>query len=236
MSGEILKKLVIAGDSAVGKSCLVLRYVEDTFSLSHVSTIGLDFRIKMIEKDEKKIKLQVWDTAGQYVLFISNFNIHRERFRAMASTYFRVANGVIVAFDVTSEDSFDAIHVWIKQIREAAPENVKIILIGNKIDMEDARKITTEQGREMAEKLKLEEYFEASAKSGAGVQEAFSALVDYTLGIKKSKWAPDDEPSHQPQPTPVQPNEPTTTVTDVEKPIDLTQKPAPKEKQEKCAC
>lgn len=111
----------------------------------------------------------------------------QERFRSMASTYFRVANGVIVAFDVTSVESYEAVHVWVRQIRDSAPENVRIVLVGNKIDLEDQRRITKEQGQKLAEKLNLDEYLETSAKSGVGVLETFDTLIDYMMGLKKTQ-------------------------------------------------
>jgi GTPase SAR1 family protein len=156
----------------------------------------------------------------------------RERFRAMASTYFRVANGVVVAFDVTSRESFEAIHVWLRQIRDAAPQSVRIILVGNKIDMED-RKVTAEEAKELADKLQIDEYFECSAKSGQGVIEAFDALVEYTLGIRKSKWAPLDEPVEQGKP-----EVPETQPKDDEKPdvVYITKTPPPSNDAKKCNC
>ncbi|KAL0478237.1 Ras-related protein Rab [Acrasis kona] len=222
---EVLRKLVIAGDSACGKSCLVLRYVENTFSLNHVSTIGLDFRIKMLERGDKKVKLQVWDTAGQ------------ERFRAMASSYFRVAQGVIITFDVTNEESFHGINVWMRQIREHAPEGIKIILVGNKIDL-DGRVVTREMAEELAEKLKIEQYFETSAKSGENVNEAFDTLVDYTLGIIKSKHEPEEEKTQPEAPETFAPYNATPVVEPQKEEIvvNLNKKPEKTSDPKACGC
>ncbi|KAL0491735.1 Ras-related protein Rab [Acrasis kona] len=177
---EILKKLVIAGNSGCGKSCLVIRYVENTFLVDYTFTIGMDFKVKMLGRGDKNVKLQVWDTAGQ------------ERFRSMAGSYFRAAQGIIITFDVTNEDSFYSVNDWMRQIKEHAPEGIKTILVGNKVDLE-GRVVAREQAEELVEKLKIESYFETSAKSGENVNEAFDTLVDYTLGILKSKYELEEE-------------------------------------------
>ncbi|KAL0478781.1 Ras-like GTP-binding protein Rab [Acrasis kona] len=186
-TGDKLRKVVIAGDSTSGKSCLVLRYVENTFTLSHTTTVGIDFRTKMINKGEESVKLQIWDTAGQ------------ERFRAMASSYFRSAHGVIIAFDVTNEATFKGIESWHRQVKNDAPEDSIVILIGNKIDQE-GRLVSREQAEALADSLEIEEYFETSAKSGEGVEHAFTTLADYALGIKKSRFKKTRQNSISPTP------------------------------------
>ena len=110
---DYLFKLLLIGDSGVGKSCLLLRFADDTYSESYISTIGVDFKIRTIEHDGKTIKLQIWDTAGQ------------ERFRTITSSYYRGAHGIIVVYDVTDQDSFDNVKQWLQEIERYASENVK---------------------------------------------------------------------------------------------------------------
>lgn len=112
---------VVAG---VGKSCLLLRYSDDSFTSSFITTIGIDFKIKSILLDESKVKLQIWDTAGQ------------ERFRTITTAYYRGAMGILLVYDVSNEDSFTNVRNWMKQIDQNAAENVVRILIGNKADVE----------------------------------------------------------------------------------------------------
>ncbi|KAJ1619060.1 P-loop containing nucleoside triphosphate hydrolase protein [Pavlovales sp. CCMP2436] len=115
--------LVLIGDSGVGKSCLLLRFADDTWMDSYISTIGVDFKIRTIELDGKTIKLQIWDTAGQ------------ERFRTISSTYYRGAHGIIVVYDVTNGHSFGSVTEWLAEINKYARENVSKLLVGNKSDL-----------------------------------------------------------------------------------------------------
>jgi Ras-related protein Rab-8A len=120
-------KMLMIGDSGVGKTCLLLRYANDSFSPSFITTIGIDFKIKNIQVDGKKIKLQIWDTAGQ------------ERFRTITTSYFRGAQGVVLVYDVTDRKTFISIRNWMAQIQLHADANINRILIGNKCDMNDSR-------------------------------------------------------------------------------------------------
>merc|ERR1712164_51540 len=117
---DYLFKLLLIGDSGVGKSCLLLRFADDTYSESYISTIGVDFKIRTIEHDGKTIKLQIWDTAGQ------------ERFRTITSSYYRGAHGIIVVYDVTDQDSFDNVARWITEIERFAGQDVNKMMVGNK--------------------------------------------------------------------------------------------------------
>lgn len=162
---DYIYKVLLLGDSAVGKTCFLLRYADDTFNDNHISTIGLDYRLKMVKmENEKIVKTQIWDTAGQ------------DRFRAITKNYYKGAHGIILIYDVTNKQSFVNIKNWVIQIRENTTDKVKIALVGNKIDEEELRKVSSSEG----EKLSLEydlRFFETSAKKNIGVQETFDYLV-----------------------------------------------------------
>ncbi|KAI9310485.1 ras family-domain-containing protein [Dichotomocladium elegans] len=168
-SYDYLIKLLLIGDSGVGKSCLLLRFSDDSFTPSFITTIGIDFKIRTIELDGKRIKLQIWDTAGQ------------ERFRTITTAYYRGAMGILLVYDVTDEKSFGNVRNWFSNIEQHASEGVNKILIGNKCDMEENRVITVEQGKALAEELGVR-FMETSAKANIGVEEAF---FDLARDIKK---------------------------------------------------
>ena len=161
---DYLFKLLLIGDSGVGKSCLLLRFADDTYTESYISTIGVDFKIRTIELDGKTIKLQIWDTAGQ------------ERFGKMKSPYYRGAHGIIVVFDVTDQESFSNVKQWLHEIDRYAPSNVKKLLVANKIDLASKRAVPTEQAAAFAERLGVE-YLETSAKHDINVSETFTAIA-----------------------------------------------------------
>mmetsp|Transcript_21904 Transcript_21904/g.59977 ORF Transcript_21904/g.59977 Transcript_21904/m.59977 type:complete len:144 (+) Transcript_21904:54-485(+) len=122
-----LIKLLLIGDSGVGKSCLLLRFSDDAFTTSFITTIGIDFKIRTIDMEGQKLKLQIWDTAGQ------------ERFKTITTAYYRGAMGILLVYDVTDEQSFNNIRNWMRQIQQHASDNVNKILIGNKCDMLDKK-------------------------------------------------------------------------------------------------
>ncbi|KAG5730300.1 GTP-binding protein ypt2 [Termitomyces sp. T112] len=161
---DFLIKLLLIGDSGVGKSCLLLRFCDDAWTPSFITTIGIDFKIRTIELDGKRIKLQIWDTAGQ------------ERFRTITTAYYRGAMGILLVYDVTSENSFNNIRTWHANIEQHASEGVNKILIGNKSDWTDKKIVTEEQGRELAAELGIK-FMETSAKANDGVEEAFFTLA-----------------------------------------------------------
>ncbi len=167
MTEDIVYKVLLLGDSTVGKTCFLLRYCDKTFQDAHLSTIGLDYRVKtMTLKNKKNIKLQIWDTAGQ------------DRFRAITKNYYKGANGIILIYDVTNLQTYENVKNWITQIREETNPNVVIYLAGNKIDIpEEERAVKTEEGKEIANEYKLQ-FKETSAKDGINVNEVFQELVE----------------------------------------------------------
>jgi len=160
---DSLFKLLIIGESGVGKTCLLLQFTEGSFTTNHLTTIGIDFKIKVINLEEKQIKLQIWDTAGQ------------ERFRTITKTYYRGAHGIILTYDVTDENSFKNVRNWVKQIEQNAQNNVCKVLVGNKCDRED-RKVSYEEGAKLAKEFNMQ-FFETSAKSNYNVNETFTFLT-----------------------------------------------------------
>jgi len=161
---DYLIKLLLIGDSGVGKSCLLLRFSDDSFTPSFITTIGIDFKIRTIELDGKRIKLQIWDTAGQ------------ERFRTITTAYYRGAMGILLVYDVTDEKSFGNIRNWIRNIEQHATESVNKMLIGNKCDMVDKKVIDTARGKALSEEYGIK-FLETSAKTGQNVEEAFITLA-----------------------------------------------------------
>ncbi|MCJ8748204.1 hypothetical protein PDJAM_G00162030 [Pangasius djambal] len=163
---DYLFKLLLIGDSGVGKSCLLLRFADDTYTESYISTIGVDFKIRTIELDGKTIKLQIWDTAGQ------------ERFRTITSSYYRGAHGIIVVYDVTDQDSFNNVKQWLQEIDRYASENVNKLLVGNKCDLTTKKVVeyTTAKAREFADSLGIP-FLEASAKNSTNVEQAFMTMA-----------------------------------------------------------
>jgi len=157
-------KLLMIGDSGVGKTCLLLRYANDSFSPTFITTIGIDFKIKNIQLDGKRIKLQIWDTAGQ------------ERFRTITTSYFRGAQGILLVYDVTDRNSFTSIRNWVAQIQMHADVNVNKILIGNKSDCQDQRVISYEEGASLAKEYNIN-FFETSAKQDLNVEKAFITIA-----------------------------------------------------------
>ncbi|KAF3601292.1 hypothetical protein F2Q69_00032685 [Brassica cretica] len=144
-------KVVLIGDSAVGKSQLLARFARDEFSLDSKATIGVEFQTRTLTIEEKSVKAQIWDTAGQErldIVYVSKWC----RYRAVTSAYYRGAVGAMLVYDITKRETFDHIPRWLEELRAHADKNIVIILIGNKSDLEDQRAIPTEDAKEFAEK------------------------------------------------------------------------------------
>ena len=161
---DAVYKILLLGDSEVGKSCFLMRYADNVFVENYITTIGLDYKLKYVQLDSgEMIKVQLWDTAGQ------------DRYRTIAKNYYKGSHGILLLYDITKRNSFENIREWIKDIKEEVYEKAIIFLIGNKIDKNSERKITTEQGVKLAEEYNLP-FFEASAKTGENVDEIFKSL------------------------------------------------------------
>uniref|UniRef100_A0A8C6DGM8 small monomeric GTPase n=1 Tax=Moschus moschiferus TaxID=68415 RepID=A0A8C6DGM8_MOSMO len=164
LSSDYLFKLLLIGDSGVGKSCLLLRFADDTYTESYISTIGVDFKIRTIELDGKTIKLQIWDTAGQ------------ERFRTITSSYYRGAHGIIVVYDVTDQESYANVKQWLQEIDRYASENVNKLLVGNKSDLTTKKVVDNTTAKEFADSLGIP-FLETSAKNATNVEQAFMTMA-----------------------------------------------------------
>ncbi|KAH8516592.1 hypothetical protein POPTR_002G138400v4 [Populus trichocarpa] len=161
---DYLFKLLLIGDSGVGKSCLLLRFADDSYIESYISTIGVDFKIRTVEQDGKTIKLQIWDTAGQ------------ERFRTITSSYYRGAHGIIVVYDVTDQESFNNVKQWLNEIDRYASDNVNKLLVGNKSDLTANKVVSYETAKAFADEIGIP-FMETSAKDATNVEQAFMAMA-----------------------------------------------------------
>ena len=162
---DYLFKLLLIGDSGVGKSCLLLRFADDTYTESYISTIGVDFKIRTIELGGKTVKLQIWDTAGQ------------ERFRTITSSYYRGAHGIIIVYDITDQVSFNNVKQWLQEIDRYACDNVNKLLVGNKSDLTSKRVVDTNTAQEFANSLGMP-FLETSAKNATNVEAAFIKMAE----------------------------------------------------------
>lgn len=172
-----LFKLVLIGDSGVGKSCLLLRFADDNFTDSYISTIGVDFRFRTVTVEGKTVKLQIWDTAGQ------------ERFRTITSAYYRGADGIIMVYDVTNKDSFDHVEEWMTEVNRYANTNTSKLLVGNKADLADHKQVSEAEGQQFARALGVA-FLETSAKTATNVDAAFLTLAKELLHSRDASSAP----------------------------------------------
>jgi small GTP-binding protein len=165
---DYLFKFLIIGDSCVGKSCLLMRFADDNFTETFTTTVGVDFSVRTIELDDKIIKLQVWDCAGQ------------ERFRSIVTSYYRGAHGIILAYSVADKKTFDNIKFWHDDCKKQCGENINFILIGTKSDLEKKREVLYSQGVELGKELGAK-FVETSAKKDIGVTQVFHELTKLTI-------------------------------------------------------
>ena len=171
MNYDVLCQLLIIGDSRVGKTSLLTRYTTGNFNEEYIATIGIDYYIKNETINNKKIMIKLWDTVGQ------------ERYRALTQNFFKNAEGVIVVYDITNVDSFDNLKFWINSIKQNMEDKkiiIPVIIIGNKVDMEDMREISNANAENFAKENNYK-YFETSAKTGEGIDKAIRELVNQIL-------------------------------------------------------
>lgn len=180
---DYLIKLILVGDSGVGKSTIMQMFCDDKFCEPYMSTIGVDFRIKMIKSNNKTVKLQIWDTAGQ------------EKFKSITTSYYRGANAIMLVFDLTNVYSFRRLENWIKELEKYLEgSDYYLLLIGNKQDMEVQRRISIEEINMFTEKYKLP-YFEISAKTSKNINIAFDQIIEKCVQKNLHKFVTVDEPT-----------------------------------------
>jgi len=162
---EMIFKIIIVGDLSSGKTNIVTQYISHKFVQDSQPTIGVEMFNKDFQINEDKVSAQIWDTAGQ------------EKYNALTSSYYKGAKGALVVYDITQESTFLKVEQFVKDLREKSDKNVYMILVGNKIDLEENRKISKEEGKILADKLKMG-FFEVSAKNGTGIEDLFKNLID----------------------------------------------------------
>ena len=167
----IILKILILGDSGVGKTSILIKYINNKFDESHIATIGVDYMDKTIKYKNINVKLQIWDTSGQ------------EKFRSIARNFYRNSDAIFIVFDLNNKDTYNSIKQWINDVEEHCP-NIKKILLGNKSDLE--KNVSEEIIKNFAKENNLQ-YFETSAKNGTNIKEAFKAMVDLLLGGKSEQ-------------------------------------------------
>ncbi|KAG6600719.1 Ras-related protein RABA2a [Cucurbita argyrosperma subsp. argyrosperma] len=179
---DYLFKVVLIGDSGVGKSNLLSRFTRNEFCLESKSTIGVEFATRTLQVEGRTVKAQIWDTAGQ------------ERYRAITSAYYRGALGALLVYDVTKPMTFDNVNRWLKELRDHADSNIVIMLIGNKTDLKHLRAVATEDAQSYAEKEGLS-FIETSALEATNVEKAFQTILSEIYRIISKKSLNSDEPA-----------------------------------------
>jgi small GTP-binding protein len=164
-------KVLIIGNSGVGKSSILLRFADGTFNVNYTATIGIDFKIKNIVVNNKDYKLQIWDSAGQ------------ERFKTLTINYFRGAMGIILVYDVTRRETFDAVEGWMEDIHAHCDQPTPVVLVGNKCDMLADSVISRTEGKELAEKYDVF-FFDCSSKNGINVDDIFNCIAKEIVRVR----------------------------------------------------
>ena len=167
-SYDLLFKLILIGDSCVGKSNILLKYLKNEFDPNSRATVGVEFGTKNIFLNNKKIKIQIWDTAGE------------ERYRSITSAYYKGAKGALIVYDITKKSSFNNIDKWISDLKLNGDKNICIIILGNKSDLEDKREVNKEEGIKKSEMYKTA-FLETSALNGDNINKAFDELIEQII-------------------------------------------------------
>eukprot|EP00916_Digyalum_oweni_P019565 GHVL01032572.1.p1 GENE.GHVL01032572.1~~GHVL01032572.1.p1 ORF type:complete len:226 (+),score=22.11 GHVL01032572.1:274-951(+) len=165
---DILLRLLLVGDTGVGKTCLICRYAQDEFNDNHITTIGVDFKMKTKEINDKTVKLQIWDTAGQ------------ERFESITKQFYRRAQGVVLVFDICSRSSFESLAKWLLFVKQFSQHDTCVIMLGNKCDREDQRQVPKAVAQKFADENNLR-YYETSAKHPENLDQPFLELSKQIL-------------------------------------------------------
>jgi small GTP-binding protein len=163
-------KVVLVGDTKVGKSCLVTRFVQGTFDRNMPATIGAAFLAKVVATSSSPVRLQLWDTAGQ------------EKFRSLAPMYYRAAAVAVLVYDVTAKATLDDLEDWAAEIADKAPANIRLVVLGNKADLAEGRAVPAAAGEALAKSLRAVFYAETSAQTGEGVNEVFTRIAEFDTG------------------------------------------------------
>ena len=162
---EIMVKVVLVGDSGVGKTNIMSKYLKNEFHEDSKATVGVEFGAKQFTVEGHVIKAQIWDTAGQ------------ERYKAITSAYYKGAKGAFIVYDITRKNTFDSVSRWVSDLTATADKKISIILIGNKSDLEDQRQVTKEMGEEKANQLQVA-FLETSAMSGENLEKGFQMMIN----------------------------------------------------------
>jgi small GTP-binding protein len=205
-SYDLLYKIIIVGDTCVGKSNILSRYIKNIFREDSKSTVGVELGNKLLKVKGTNTKLQIWDTAGQ------------ERYRSITSSYYKGSHGCFIVYDITNEQSFENVEKWFEQVQKEGSKDVSIILVGNKCDLENERKVPKEKGEEKAKLLNIP-FFETSALSNIKIEDIFTVIAENiyerTGGVKNE----DDDDDIE-------------IINENEKPVNL----ASQQPQEKKSC
>ena len=167
---KIIVKLLLLGDSSVGKTSIIIKYISNKFMDTNIATLGVDYMDKTVDYNNLKVFLQIWDTSGE------------EKFRSITRNFYRNADGLLVVFDLTCKESFNHVKNWINEAKEHK-NDIKTILVGNKLDLEDEREVDKETVLKFAEKNNLK-YLETSAKNGKNINNSFKEMIALILNDK----------------------------------------------------
>ena len=161
---DMIFKIVLIGDTSVGKTNILSKYLTDEFDPESKATVGVEFGTKNFKIENNIVKVQIWDTAGQ------------ERYRSITNAYYKGAKGALLVYDITNKKSFDNLDRWISDLKTNGDEKISIVLLGNKSDLESQRVISTEEGKNKAELFKFA-FMETSALNGSNIEKAFDELI-----------------------------------------------------------
>ena len=177
---SLIFKMILIGDSGVGKSNILSRYINNSFSETTRSTVGVELSAKVEEINNTKIKIQIWDTAGQ------------ERYKSITKTYYKGAKGALIVYDITNKESFKNVDKWINDLKESGDDDVSILIVGNKCDLEASREVTTDEVKKKAELYKMD-YCETSALKGENIDNAFRTLIKIVVEKNEKKKNEEDK-------------------------------------------